>query len=56
MFASFYNGNWDSFGRSREAIDSNSSRLRTAVEANAASGAIVADIARRMHAVMAQFR
>src|SRR6266576_4103936 len=55
MFASCLHGR-SGFGWGCQAEHSDRARLRTAIKADAASGAIVAGIARRMHAVMAQFR
>src|SRR5579863_2928197 len=44
-----------SFGTCGKPVDFDCSRLRTAIEADAASCAVVAGVARRMHAIVAQF-
>src|SRR5579863_1452399 len=53
MFASCRSRN---FGRWNQTVDRDRSRLRTAIETNAASGAVVTAIACRMHSVGTQFR
>jgi hypothetical protein len=56
MFASCLHRRCNLFGRCGQSIDGDRARLGAAIEADAATGAIVARIARRMHAVMAEFR
>src|SRR5215467_5586887 len=56
MLASCLRWSCNHLGRSRESIHLDRSRLRTAVETNAASGAIMSGITRGMNAVMAEFR
>ena len=54
MFASLCCDN--SFGRREQPVYGQSARLRAAIEADAASSAIMAAVARPMHAVVIQFR
>src|SRR6476660_7590018 len=56
MFASCLLGNCNWFCRDCPTVNRDRPRFRAAIEADTASGAIVADVARRMHSVMAEFR
>src|SRR5271169_1191820 len=56
MFASWLGRGDDRFGGRDEPVDDDGPGLRTAVETDAASGAVVAGITRRMHPVGTQFR
>src|SRR5579871_2046143 len=56
IFASGLHWGFGNLGRRGEAVDSNRAGLRTAIEANAASGAIVACVTRRVHSVGTHLR
>src|ERR1035438_7297428 len=56
MFASWLAWNDSGFGWRGEPVDDDRAGLRTAIEADAAAGAVMSGILRRMHPVVTQFR